>query len=184
MHRTFSRYWISLGFLVAFATNAWTQTVDTERSIVHFSISNMKVNTVRGSFLGLHGDLAFAPGSRDLSELDICLEVSNLKTGNEQRDAHLLSADFFDVEQFSRICYRAKRIERQANGSFLAHGILTIKGIQREVAVPIFLEGIHLKAEFSIRRLDFGVGEDYGGFTAGKEVKIEVSLYFHEGETP
>lgn len=180
MHRSFFRYWVSLGFLVAFATNAWTQTVDTERSIVHFSIKNMKVNTIKGSFLGLHGNLAFAPDSRDLSALDVCLEVSSLKTGNEQRDAHLLSADFFDVEQFSRICYQAKRIEKQADGSFLAHGILTIKGIQREVVVPIFLEGIHLKAEFTIRRLDFGVGEDYGGFTAGKEVQLSVSLYYHE----
>lgn len=157
------------------------QTVDTERSFVNFSISNMKVNTIKGSFIGLHGDLRFAPDSRDLAELDICLEVTSLQTGNEQRDAHLLSPDFFDVEQYSRICYRANRIERQADGSFLAHGTLTIKGIQKEVEIPIILEGLYLRAAFNIQRLDFAVGEDYGSFTAGKEVKIDVQLYFHEG---
>ena len=134
-----------------FSSGSWS--VDTAHSTVEFRVKHMMIQTVKGRFREFDGTVA---ASNDIS-ISGTIKVASLETLNAERDAHLRSADFFDVERFPEIGFRAGAMEFEDDGShFMLPGELTIKGVTR----PVVLDG-----------------EVHGGITGGDQVRrLALSL--------
>jgi polyisoprenoid-binding protein YceI len=119
-------------------TGTWT--VDPAHSSVEFSVKHMGIANVRGRFTEFEGTLAME------GELANCrargtVKVSSIDTGDEQRDAHLRSPDFFDVEQFPEITFESTHVEAIDDESSLVLGNLTMHGITREITLNVVIQG-------------------------------------------
>jgi polyisoprenoid-binding protein YceI len=157
---------------------------------VHFSIKHLMVATVRGQFDTVSGTVALDPGDPDKSLVRATIDAASINTREPQRDAHLKSPDFLDVERFPTIEFRSTRMER-APGGFTVTGDLTIHGVTRPVVLSVGatagefrdLSG-NLKraatATARINRRDFGltwnVALEAGGVLVGDELKVEIDL--------
>ncbi|HEX6763892.1 MAG TPA: YceI family protein, partial [Polyangiaceae bacterium] len=91
-------------------THSWN--IDQSHSDVHFSVRHMVVSKVRGRFTKVTGSLALDEDDLTRSAVEATIDASSIDTGTEQRDAHLRSPDFFDVEKFPELRFRSKRIEK------------------------------------------------------------------------
>jgi polyisoprenoid-binding protein YceI len=159
--------------------NGWN--IDLAHSGVHFSVRHMVIAKVRGRFTKFEGKV-------QLDETDVTR--SSVNTGIADRDAHLRSADFFDVEHFPVLSYASKRIEKVSDAEYRMIGDLTIRGVVREVPVVVELGGIGkdpwgneragFTAKASIDRKDFGLkwnqALEAGGVLVGERVDIEIEL--------
>lgn len=154
------------------------QNVDSERSEVGFKISNMYVNTVEGVFKDVSGTVNLSPTDGE-KFIDVCLEVSTIDTENDERDEHLKDEDFFHVSKFPRICFKAHSLKEQKDGSYKATGILSMHGVDKEITVPLTIESGVLASTFEVDRTDFQLGSEYGGFTVGKTVTLDVKLILY-----
>jgi polyisoprenoid-binding protein YceI len=166
-----------------------TWTIDPAHSSVTFSAKHMMVTTVRGSMKIRDFDLDFDPDDIVDSKVRVSLDAATIDTDNEQRDAHLRSADFLDVEQFPTIDFASTRIEPDGD-DYRIHGDLTIRGTTR----PVILEAEYggavtnmqggrsagFSATTRVDREDFGltwnVALEQGGWLVGKDIKIEIDL--------
>ncbi|MDN5202977.1 YceI family protein [Fulvivirgaceae bacterium BMA10] len=150
--------------------------IQKEKSDINFSVKNFGINT-GGTLSGLEGDIQFDTDQLEKSYFDIKIPVKSINTNNKARDKHLLSDDYFDVEQYSWISFKTTEIVRVEDG-FSAKGNLTIKNISRTIALPFTYEehnneGI-FKAKLKINRLNFKVGKS--SWVLGNEVKIDVEV--------
>src|SRR5262249_27225863 len=102
-----------------------------------FCVRHMMVTWVRGHFKNVHGNLEFDPETHTLSALEAVLQVQELWTGEPQRDAHLRSADFLDVEHYPTITFKSTAVERMGGADYRMTGDLTIRGIPRTVTVDM-----------------------------------------------
>ena len=130
---------------------AGTWTIDPVHSEVGFSVRHMMVSKVRGRFTGFSGELVTGQdpaGSSVTAEIDL----GSIATGNEQRDAHIKSADFFEVETYPTMTYKSTGI-RAEDGEYVLDGDLTLKGVTKSVPLHLELNG-------------FGA-DPYGGYRAG-----------------
>ena len=108
---------------------AGTWTIDPVHSEVGFSVRHMMVSKVRGKFTTFSGELV--TGEDPLaSSVTAEIDLTSIDTGNEQRDDHIRSADFFDVETYPTMTYRSTGI-RQDGDDFVLDGELTLKGVTR-----------------------------------------------------
>ena len=128
--------------------------------------------------------------------MSVKIEVASVDTGIEKRDNHLRSADWFEVEKFPYITFESSSVKRTGEGSFLAAGTLSIKGVEQQVELPITLLGIKdipermremlggvsrvasFQAEAQLDRRDFGVGVGSWAETVivGADVEISIAL--------
>jgi len=118
---------------------AGTWSIDPVHSEVGFTVRHMMVSKVRGKFRTFSGQLVTGDdplGSSVIAEIDL----SSIDTGNEQRDAHIRSADFFEVETYPTMTYRSTGVRRHGDGHVL-DGELTLKGVTREVPLVLELNG-------------------------------------------
>jgi polyisoprenoid-binding protein YceI len=149
----------------------------------------MMVTTVRGSMKIRDFDLDFDPDNLADAKVRVSLDAATIDTDNEQRDAHLRSADFLDVEQFPTIDFASTRIEPDGD-NYRIHGDLTIRGTTRPVVLDAEYGGAvtnmqggrsaGFSASTKINREDFGltwnVALEQGGWLVSKDVKIEIDL--------
>lgn len=91
---------ITLLFTITIAN---AQTINSKKSIVKFSIRNMKLNTVNGTFTGMKGNVVFDENNLENSSFDVSIPTETVNTENKKRDAHLKNADFFYVEKYPEI---------------------------------------------------------------------------------
>jgi polyisoprenoid-binding protein YceI len=171
------------------AAGRWS--LDLSHSGVSFSVRHLGLTNVRGEFDKFDATLDVGPGLDDV-RVEATIDVASVDTHNADRDAHLRSTDFFDVERHPTMTFRSTSVHRVDDGYVLA-GDLTIAGVVRPVAVDVEFNGheIHpgdgkLHAGFSgtatIRRSDFG--SDFGIISGaekimlGDKIKIELELQF------
>ncbi len=150
------------------------QLINSEKSAVHFTISNLGFNTVEGTFKGLEGEIRIDEDDLNTSSIRVCLQVKTVSTGNTTRDKHLLEKEFFAADTYPEICFNSTSFSKTKEG-YAVNGKLSIRGITKIVSVPFQLKQGVLIGHFSINRLDFKIGEDYNTFTIGNKVDIEVS---------
>lgn len=145
---------MSTALSTATALESWD--LDTTHSSIGFRVRHMVISKVNGRFTRWSGSLLL--GGEDLadSKLDIAIDVASIDTGEAQRDGHLRSPDFFDVERFPHMTFRSTRVEAVGGERYRVTGDLTIHGVTREVV---------LDAEFGGRAMDPWGGER-AGFTA------------------
>lgn len=184
---------ITAAALLAPAAPAAAQTwqIDGTHSQATFAVRHLMVATVRGEFGKMSGTVDY--DGKDLSTLkvDATIDASTINTREAKRDAHLKSADFFEVEKYPTITFTSKRAEPASAGKFRLVGDLTMKGVTKEVVLDV--EGptepikgmggetrVGATATTTINRKDFGLtwnrNLDGGGVVVGDEVKVTIDL--------
>lgn len=164
--------------------------VDLSHSDISFSVKHMMVSKVRGHFDAFVGSIEVEDLS-DLTDASIQFEidVASITTGNEDRDNHLKSGDFFDVENFPTISFESKEIIKEQN-EYKMIGNLKIKDVTKPVSFDVVYNGkgknpwgndvYGFEAEASIDREDYGLTWnamlETGGVLVGKDIKINVEL--------
>ena len=119
-------------------TGTWI--VDPAHSSVEFSVKHMGIANVRGKFAEFEGTLEVKADLAD-SRAHGTVNVDSIETGEAQRDEHLRSPDFFDVEQFPEISFESTRVEAIDDESSRVYGNLTMHGITREIKLDVMIEG-------------------------------------------
>jgi polyisoprenoid-binding protein YceI len=166
-----------------------TWRVDPAHSSVQFAVKHMGIATVRGKFTRFEGtvevgeDLA---SSRAYGKVD----VSSIDTDEPDRDAHLRSADFFDVEHFPEITFESTRVEPLDEESSAVYGNLTMHGVTREVRLDVNVEGtdtdpwgnerVGLEASGTLKRSDFDMKFNQalgsGNLLVGDKVNVSLDI--------
>jgi polyisoprenoid-binding protein YceI len=176
---------------LADTTTSWA--LDPAHTSVTFRVKHMMVTNVRGEFQSVSGTAVWNPAHPEKSSVDVTIDVASVNTRDEKRDAHLRSADFFDVEKFPTMTFRSKGITRKKDGQLELVGELTIRGTTRIVVLDV--EGptpphadpwggtrIGASARTSIKRSEFGMMYnsvlEAGGVLIGDEVTIEIDAEF------
>ena len=118
---------------------AGTWDIDPVHTDVSFTVRHMMVSKVRGKFHGVTGSITLADNPFD-SQVTADIDLSTIDTGNEQRDAHIKSADFFEVETYPTMTYASAGIREDGDG-FILDGELTLKGVTRSVPLKLELNG-------------------------------------------
>lgn len=141
---------------------------------------------VPGRFEAFEAAIAFDPDDLETSRINVEVDMGSVATGHDDRDQSLRSSDLFHVEAYPTTTFASNRITSEGDGSYIAHGTLTIRDVSREVALPFTLQteaaGDTLEAtaegELAILRLDYGVGEgDWASTTmVGNEVTIAFTI--------
>jgi polyisoprenoid-binding protein YceI len=166
-----------------------TYNVDPAHTTIGFAVRHLMISKVRGRFTSFQGTIDL-PESGDVPEgIDISIDAASVDTREEQRDRHLRSADFLDVENFPQITFRSTGVNG-AGDSFKVHGLLTIHGETRPVTLDVTAEGrasdpwgnqrVGYEAHTTISRKDFGLSWNQaletGGVVVGDEVRIELNV--------
>ena len=168
-----------------------TYQIDPAHSGAQFSVRHMMVTNVRGGFKKVQGTVVYDPENPANSSVTAEIDTASISTNEDQRDAHLRSADFLDVEKYPTITFRSTRVESAGEGEVKLEGDLTIHGVTRPVVLDV--EGLAPEgkdpwgnirsgatARTKIKRSDFGLtwnaALETGGFLVGDDVKIELDL--------
>jgi polyisoprenoid-binding protein YceI len=138
---------------------AGTWTIDPVHSEVGFTVRHMMVSKVRGRFTSFSGEIVTGADPLD-SAVTAEIALDSIVTGQEQRDAHIRSADFFDVENHPTMTYRSTGVRAHGDG-YVVDGQLTLKGVTKEIPLALELNG-------------FGP-DPYGGTRAGFTATAEIS---------
>jgi polyisoprenoid-binding protein YceI len=154
-----------------YQTNA--QVIDADKSKVIFEVTSLKINTVDGSFKGMHGKVDFDSSAVEKSTFDVCIDASTVKTGIGSRDNHLRGTPFFNVKEYPKICIKVDSIEKLKD-NYVAVSELTMLGVTLPVRIPFSYKDNTLQGSFRIDRLDFGLGKGMGTFTISNEVEITI----------
>jgi polyisoprenoid-binding protein YceI len=167
-----------------------TYQIDSAHTAAHFSVRHMMISNVRGEFTKVSGTVKFDAENPQNSSVDAVIDTNSVSTREPQRDSHLKSGDFFDVEKYPEIAFHTKSVAGE-DGELRVKGDLTIHGVTREVT--LLVEGptpeakdpwgnlrIGATATTKIDRKDFGLGWNValeaGGILVGEEIKISIDL--------
>ncbi len=170
-----------------------TYAIDPVHSSIGFSIKHLTISTVTGNFKTYTGQVTFNEKDLANAKAEASIEVASINTADEKRDGHLKSPDFFDAAKFPKIDFVSKSFT-QIDGQYRITGDLTIKGVTKEVSIPVVINGpvknpfggeaIGLSGQLTINRQDYGVtfnkALDNGGLMLGNEVTININLEAHK----
>jgi polyisoprenoid-binding protein YceI len=185
-------FFLATGLLLAATATQAVQIygVDPYHSEIGFRARHFGVSNVRGVFKDYTIELMVDEDDLTRSSVELTIEAKSIFTDHEQRDNHLRSADFLDVENHPEIVFKSKKIEHLGGVEYVAVGDLTIRGITREIDLPLTLAGpildplkmkrLGVEGGLTIDRKDYGVEwnrvMDNGGLFVGEEVEITISI--------
>lgn len=172
-------------------TTTWK--IDSTHTSLELAVKHMMFTTVRGRFNGVRGTIVVDEENPASSTIEVEVDASTLDTGVADRDGHLRSADFLDVENHPSITFRSKRVEgaiRSEGDKFTITGDLTIRGVTKEVTLDGRFEGTGkdpwggtragARATGKIDRRDWGLvwnqALETGGILVSNDVRIEVEV--------
>ena len=169
------------------ALTAGTWVIDTVHSTVGFSVRHLMVSKVRGTFDEFSGTITVAEDGTPAVEAEI--SVDSINTKNEQRDGHIKSADFFDVEKFPKATFKSTAV-RSKGSDFVLAGDFTLHGVTREVELNLEFNGVNpgmgqgpvagFEATTVINRKDFDISIEIplegGGAVVGDKITITLEI--------
>lgn len=175
-------------FVPAIHAEKWT--VDVAHSSVNFTVRHMVISKVNGVFKDFSGDITFSEMDFENSSVTFTVDMASIDTDNENRNGHLKSPDFFDVEKFPTMDFKSKKVIKGQGNKFQLIGDLTIKGVTKEVTFDCEFGGIinlpeekakaGFSAETTINRQDFKVEWsktlDGGGLVVSDNVDISIEI--------
>jgi polyisoprenoid-binding protein YceI len=181
----------STAALVQTSTTTWN--IDPAHSMAEFKVKHMMIANVKGQFSKVSGALFLDESDLANSRVEATIEAASIHTRDEQRDAHLKSPDFFDVEKFPTLHFKSKSISIVRDGELGVEGDLTIRGVTRKVRFSV--EGptppakdpwgntrVAISATTKINRKDFGLtwnaALETGGILVGDEVILTLDAEF------
>jgi polyisoprenoid-binding protein YceI len=173
-------------------TTTWK--IDTTHSHVEFAVKHLMIATVKGRFADVQGTVEAGEDFSNPS-IDVIIGAASIDTRQEQRDAHLRSADFFDVERFPTITFRSRRAAAGPDGALRVTGDITIHGVTKEVVLDVVPQGTvrdpwggeraGFSASTKINRQDFGLTWNQvletGGIAVGTDVRIAIDVELVKG---
>ena len=167
-----------------------TWQIDSAHSEIQFSVRHMMISTVRGRFTSFTGTIEADEQNPTAALIDVQIDASSIVTGDDKRDAHLRSPDFFDVEQFPYLTFKSARVEKLGEDSGRLYGDLTIRDVTKPVTLEIEYAGqatspwgttsAGFSAQTKISRKEWGlnwnVALETGGWLVSDEIKISIEL--------
>ncbi len=168
-----------------------TYKIDPAHSNAQFVVRHMMITNVRGGFSGIQGTVVYDSDNPSGSMIEAVIDAATINTQEAQRDAHLKSADFLEVEKYPTITFKSTKIERggseEANvtGDLSIHGVkkqvvLKVEGPTAEVKDPFGNTRVGASATTKIKRSDFGLtwnaALETGGILVGDDLKIELEI--------
>jgi polyisoprenoid-binding protein YceI len=179
---------------IAESTTTSTWSIDPAHTTVEFSVKHLMISTVRGHFGAVSGTIVLDEQNPLASTVTAEIDVTSIDTRTEQRDAHLRSPDFFDVEKYPTIRFQSTRVERDGD-HFDVVGNLTIRDVTREVVLHTSDEGrggdpwggqrAAFSATTKVDRREFGLtwnqALEAGGVVVGNEIKISLEVQAVKG---
>ena len=167
---------------------AGTFALDPTHTRVGFVARHLMVSKVRGAFTQVSGELVIGEEPTE-SSVTAVIPTASIDTGVADRDGHLRSADFLDVETYPTLTFRSTGLASDGDNEFTLRGELTVRDVTREVELEVEFEGlarspwgqevIGFTATTEIDREEFGItwnqALETGGVLVGKKVKIEIS---------
>lgn len=164
---------------------AGSYNIDSSHSNVSFKVKHLMISNVSGKFDKFSGILKYDEKTNTLKTLEGNVEVSSINTENKKRDGHLKSADFFDAKKYPKLTFKLKKVDGDN-----AHGVLTIKGVSKNVVFDFENNGtikdpwgntrVGLELTGKINRKDYGLNWnktlEAGGVVVGNKVKISISI--------
>jgi polyisoprenoid-binding protein YceI len=170
--------------------------IDPAHTNAHFKVKHMMISNVKGEFTSVTGALEYSEADIAQSKVEATIDAKTISTRDAQRDGHLTSADFLDVEKYPTLTFRSTKISSKGGGNYEVDGDLTIRGVTRPVVFvvndltapakdPWGNLRIGLEATTKINRKDFGLvwnaALETGGVLVGDDVQITVDAEFVKG---
>ncbi len=166
---------------------ATTWDIDAAHSLVEVSVKHMMFTTVKGRFTEIDGTVQINGPTPDTGGVNVTLKAGSIDSRNEQRDAHLRSADFLDSEQFADITFKSTKISGTKD-KFTLTGDLTIRSVTKSVTLDVTYEGTGIdpwggermgfSADGKIDRREFGLtwnqALEAGGVLVSNDIKIHI----------
>ncbi|GAC1449291.1 MAG: YceI family protein [Pseudarthrobacter sp.] len=163
---------------------------DPAHTRIGFSTRHAMVTKVRGAFNDVEGTINVDPDAPERSAVKLTIKVASIDTRNADRDQHLRTNDFFDAPNYPEITFESDRVDQVDEGHFIVSGSVTIRGVTREVSIPIDFMGVerdpmgNLRAGFEgsrrINRQDFGLKWnttlDSGGVLVSDKITLEFEV--------
>lgn len=176
----------SIAALPVFAQETWT--VDKGHSTATFKIRHFTANVV-GQFRTFEGTINMDRANPAKSSVEFTIQSASIDTGSENRDKHLRSADFFDVEKFPTITFKSTAVAAKGKDAYDVTGDLTMHGVTKRVTLPVTFGGFlktkrgekaGFEIETTLNRKDYEItwnrALDEGGFMLSDDVKISINL--------
>ena len=164
--------------------------IDSAHSSANFKVKHLMVSNVRGSFSDLKGSITYDAAHPEQTVVEATIGVASVNTGNEKRDGHLKSPDFFDVEKFPQMTFHSKSTRKKGK-HLLVTGDLTLHGVTRSVVLEVEAPGqpakdpwgmtrIGTEASTSLDRKDYGLtwnkALESGGVLVGENIGIDLEI--------
>lgn len=176
--------------LTAGMTQAATWSFDKAHSSVGFSVRHMVISRTTGKFSDFEGVLEFDGENLASGKVELTVQMASVDTDDEKRDGHLKTGDFFDVEKYPTMVFKSTKVSNVKGSSFQLVGILTLKGVSKEVTFDCEFNGslkdpwgntrTGFSAETEINRQDFNVSFskilDNGGLMVSDMVTINLEI--------
>jgi polyisoprenoid-binding protein YceI len=171
------------------ATATRTFQIDKTHSEATFQVRHL-ISKVRGRFSDFEGTIAFDEARAEQSAVQFTIQAASIDTGTPDRDAHLRSEDFFAVDKYATITFVSHAIAVKGQDRYDVTGTLTMRGVAKEVVIPISFLGtatdpwgnqkIAFEGEVTLNRKDYGLNWnaaiETGGVLVGDEVKVSLSI--------
>ena len=176
-------------------TTTWN--IDPAHSVAEFKVKHMMIANVKGHFSKVSGSLTLNETDLDKSRIEATIDAASIETRDAQRDGHLRSADFLDVEKFPTLSFKSSHIRIVRDGELAVEGDLTIHGVTRKAVFTV--EGptpptkdpwgntrVAVAGTTKINRKDYGLTWnatlEAGGILVGEEVTITLEVEFVKSE--
>ncbi|OZC89049.1 hypothetical protein CH254_10635 [Rhodococcus sp. 06-412-2C] len=166
---------------------AGTWVIDPAHSTVGFTVRHLVVSKVRGRFQNFSGTITVAEDGTP--SVDAEIDVASITTDNEQRDGHLKTADFFEVEKFPTATFKSTSVKADG-GDFIVTGDFTLHGVTNSIDLKLEFNGVNagmgngpvagFEASTVINRKDFGISIDMplegGGAVVGDKITLNLEI--------
>ncbi len=166
-----------------------TYKIDASHSEATFQVRHL-ITKVRGRFAEFDGAITFAADAPASSSVEFTIQTKSVDTSQAQRDEHLRSADFFDVEKFPLLTFKSTAVAARGDSQFDVTGELTIRDVTKTITLPVAYLGeakdpwgnakVAFETEITLNRKDYGLNWnaalETGGFLVGDEVKVSLSI--------
>jgi len=171
-----------------FQTLTGTYALDPAHSRIGFVARHAMVTKVRGAFNDVEGSTTIDGANPENSSVSVTLKVESIDTRNEQRDGHLRTNDFLDIENYPTITFTSTAIKHDGGNDFEVTGDLTIKDVTKSITIPLEFQGaakdpfgndrIGFEGSVVVNRKDWGITWNAALETGGVLVSEKVTLEF------
>ena len=188
--KQFRNIFVSIVFLATLPVFAETYNVDKVHSGVEFKVRHM-ISTVGGKFTDFAGTVNADPGNPTAATVEFTIQAASVDTATPDRDKHLRSADFFDVEKFPTITFKSTKVAKTSTkDTYDVTGDLMMHGVTKRITMPVIFNGFakdpwgNMRAGFemntTLNRKDYGINWnkalDQGGYLLQDDVKVAINL--------